>query len=134
MPEMGTFRITIQIESHTRRGELRELTGVLVDTGSEATWVLRSALESLGIKPEKVVHFRVADGRPIEREAGFAIIHVGATRTGDDVVFAEPDDLILLGARTLEGLNLRVDPVRHRLVDAARSTRPRRSFSCSCLT
>jgi hypothetical protein len=39
-------------------------------------------------------------------------------QTGDDVVFAEPGDMVLLGARTMEGLNLRVDPVRHRLIDA----------------
>jgi hypothetical protein len=34
------------------------------------------------------------------------------------VVFAEPADLILLGARSLEGLNLRVDSRRKQLVDA----------------
>ncbi len=30
----------------------------------------------------------------------------------------EPGDLILLGRRTLEGLNFRVEPVTKRLVDA----------------
>lgn len=39
-------------------------------------------------------------------------------QTSDDVIFAEAGDMVLLGARTLEGLNLRVDPVRHVLVDA----------------
>jgi len=34
------------------------------------------------------------------------------------VVFGESGDLTLLGARSLEGLNLRVDPVNKRLVDA----------------
>jgi hypothetical protein len=34
------------------------------------------------------------------------------------VVFAEPGDLLLLGARTLEGLNLIVDSGRKRLVAA----------------
>lgn len=118
MSDMGTFRTTIKLESHTRRGELRELSDVLVDTGSEATWVPRDVLEALGVRPEKVVRFRLADGRAIERQAGFAIIHAGGNRTGDDVVFAEPGDMVLLGARTMEGLNLRVDPVRHTLVDA----------------
>ena len=36
----------------------------------------------------------------------------------DDVVFGEPDDLVLLGARSLEGLNLRIDSVSKRLTDA----------------
>jgi hypothetical protein len=38
--------------------------------------------------------------------------------TADDVVFAEADDLVLLGARSLEGLNLRIDPREKRLVGA----------------
>jgi hypothetical protein len=33
-------------------------------------------------------------------------------------VFAEPDDIVVLGARSLEGLNLRIDVVRKALVDA----------------
>jgi len=34
------------------------------------------------------------------------------------VVFGEPGDLILLGARTLEGLNFRVDVTTMQLMDA----------------
>jgi hypothetical protein len=37
--------------------------------------------------------------------------------TVDEVVFAEPGDLLLLGARTLEGLNV-TDSTRRRLVSA----------------
>jgi len=36
----------------------------------------------------------------------------------DEVVFAEAGDLALLGARTLEGLNLTVDSARKKLVAA----------------
>src|ERR1043166_117338 len=118
MSGMGSFRMTISVESHTRRGHVKEISNVLVDTGSEATWVPRAMLESLGIEPEKAVRFRVAGGRTIEREAGSAIVHANGAQTADDVVFAEPGDLVLLGARTLEGLNFKIDPVRHALVDA----------------
>ena len=38
--------------------------------------------------------------------------------TVDDVVFAEPGDLLLLGARTLEGLNVTIDAARRRIVSA----------------
>jgi len=34
------------------------------------------------------------------------------------VVFGEPGDLVLLGARSLEGLNLRIEPLSKTLVDA----------------
>jgi len=43
---------------------------------------------------------------------------VAGRRTGYDVVFGEPGDVALLGARTLEGLNFRIEPVNKRLVDA----------------
>jgi len=33
-------------------------------------------------------------------------------------VFGERGDLVLLGSRTLEGLNFRIEPVTKRLVDA----------------
>lgn len=118
MSPMGTFRITVRVESHTRRGTVTEIANVLVDTGSEETWIPRAVLESLGIQPEKAVRFRVANDRAIERQAGYAIIHVNGAQTSDDLVFAEQGDLVLLGARTLEGLNMKIDPVRHILVDA----------------
>ena len=38
--------------------------------------------------------------------------------TNDDVVFGEPGDVVLLGSRSLEGLNVRVEPREKRLVDA----------------
>jgi hypothetical protein len=57
-------------------------------------------------------------GTILERSTGFAIVHAGGTRTVDEVVFGEPGDMVLLGARSLEGLNFRVDPILKRLVDA----------------
>jgi clan AA aspartic protease len=118
MPDMGTFRTTIQIASHARPDELRELANVLVDTGSELTWVPREILESLGIRPLKTLRFRVADGRTFERQVGYVIIHAGGTQTTDEVAFGEVGDMVLLGARAMEGLNLRVEPRLKRLVDA----------------
>jgi hypothetical protein len=49
---------------------------------------------------------------------GHALVTVAGNRTADDVVFGESCDLILLGSRSLEGLNLRVEPVSRQLVDA----------------
>ena len=54
----------------------------------------------------------------LAREVGFAIVHAGGTRTSDDVVFAEEGDMTLLGAHTIEGMNLRVDLKQKRLVPA----------------
>ena len=116
--EMGAFRTSIEIENPARRGERRTLDNVLVDTGAELSWVPAAILESLGIEREKRLRFRQASGTVLERWTGIAIVHAGGTRTADDVVFGEVGDMVLLGARSLEGLNLRVDPVLKQLVDA----------------
>jgi len=118
MDRMGTFRTTIMIESAERRGEMRTVDAALVDTGSEYTWVPRDVLEELGIRPEQMQRFIVADGRQLERQLGIAIVHAAGARAPDFVVFAEPGDMVLLGARSLEGLNVRVDAQRKQLVSA----------------
>jgi predicted aspartyl protease len=118
MSEMGILRVTIGVESHTRRGEVRELPGTMVDTGSEYTWIPRIVLESLDIGVERAERFVTADGRIITREMGYAIVHAGGARTSDEVVFADAGDMALLGAHTIEGMNLRVDLNTKRLVPA----------------
>jgi predicted aspartyl protease len=118
MDEVGIFRTTIGIESPANRGRVSELTDTLVNTGSEFTWAPRPLLDSLGIKPERWQWFIVADGRHLEREIGFAIVHAGGVSAPDIVVFADLGDMTLLGVRSLEGLNLRVDVVGKRLVEA----------------
>ena len=115
--DMGTFRIDIEIESPITTAR-RHLSSVLVDTGAELSWIPSAILDELGIERRKVWHFRQADGTVVERWAGFVIVHVGEILTNDEVVFGEPGDLVLLGSRSLEGLNVRVDPVAKRLVDA----------------
>jgi predicted aspartyl protease len=60
----------------------------------------------------------MANGQQVTRSIGFAIVRVEQPFTVDEVVFAQPGDLLLLGARTLEGLNLTVDSARKRLVAA----------------
>src|SRR5437764_11762592 len=109
MSHMGTFRTILSVENPGRRGSLQQLNDVLVDTGSELTWIPRPVLQELGIAAERRYRFVVADGRVLERDVGYAIVHVEGVATADDVVFAELEDLVLLGARSLEGLNLRID-------------------------
>ena len=118
IPDMRVFRVSIQVENPLRRGVLQEIEGALVDTGAELTMVPRDILEALGIRAEKTLRLRTADGRVTRRDIGYAIIHAGGVATIDEVVFGEAGDLILLGARSLEGMNLRVDAREKRLVDA----------------
>ncbi len=116
--DMGTLRVDIEIENPARPGEKRLLRSVLVDTGAELSWVPAAVLESLGVERNNQWRFRQADGTVLERWTGSVLIHLAGKRAGDEVVFGEPGDLTLLGSRTLEGFNLRVEPVTKKLVDA----------------
>ena len=117
--EMGTFHIRCDIENPVRRSKRAAIRAVLVDTGSEYSWIPARILERLGIAREKKdVRFVMANGQEISRSVGFAILRVDPFFTIDEVVFGEPGDLALLGARTLEGLNVRVDSRLKKLVAA----------------
>jgi predicted aspartyl protease len=116
---MGAFHISCKVENHTDRTKAVRIPKLLVDTGSEYTWVSAAALEKIDVVREKKdLRFIMANGEVITRSVGFAILHVGNSFTIDEVVFAEPGDLALLGSRTLEGLNLTVDSARKKLVAA----------------
>lgn len=116
--DMGTFRTTVELENPAAAGARRQVTGVLVDTGAELSCFPTPVLEALGIARQKRLRFRQADGSVFERWTGDAILYAAGTRTVDEVIFGEHDDITLLGARSLEGLNRRVDPVTKSLVDA----------------
>ena len=118
MSDMGTFRVDLQIENPLRPAERAIVHSALVDTGSELSWFPAEVLESLGIQRSEVRRFRQASGAVIERWVGHAFVLLAGARTVDDVVFAQPGDLTLLGSRSLEGLNLTIDPILKRLVDA----------------
>ena len=116
--EMGTFRVEVEIENPAAEGRRERVSNVPVDTGAELSWFPAPTLEALGIRRRKRWRFRQSDGTILERWSGSARVFAGGTDTVDDVIFGEPNDLVLLGARSLEGLNLRVDPFLKTLVDA----------------
>jgi predicted aspartyl protease len=116
--DMGIFRTDIQVAHAARPLVRRRITDVMVDTGSEYNWIPRPVLEGLGVEVVRVDRFETADGRVLERPIGFAVLYAGDRSAPTVVVFAEPGDMILLGAHGLEGLNVRVDLGRKELVPA----------------
>ena len=118
MDDMGVFRTTIEVQNWELRGPSRLLPATLVDTGSEYTWIPRPVLDELGIRAQRTQAFEVADGRRIERDIGYALVRAAGMEAPDLIVFAEPGDMTLLGAHSLEGLNLKIDPIRKELVPA----------------
>lgn len=116
---MGTFYIDCTVVNHIHRDRKSDIHKALVDTGSESTWIASESLRKIGVAREKKdVSFIMANGQIITRQVGFAVILIGEHLTIDEVVFALPGDLQIIGARTLEGLNLAVHPRKKILVAA----------------
>ena len=117
--DVGTFHVDCTIQNHVDPQKATIVHALLVDTGSDSTWIPEEVLASLSVNREKKdVSFVMANGQTVMRSVGFAIMRINEHFTIDEVVFAEPGDLLLLGARTLEGLGLRVDSRAKKLVAA----------------
>jgi predicted aspartyl protease len=118
MSDMGSIRIDVELENPRDFGARRIVPSVLVDTGAELSCFPAVVLETLGIARRQLRRFRQADGTILERWTGVAIVYAAGASTADDVIFGEAGDLVLLGSRSLEGLNLRIDPIARQLSDA----------------
>jgi predicted aspartyl protease len=116
--DMGVFRTTLGVSAMASPGYRRDLPDATVNTRSLYNWIPRPVLVELGVSPVRVDRFETPDGRELEREIGFAVVHAGGRSVATVTVFAEVDDITCLGAHGLEGLNLRVDPRRNELVPA----------------
>lgn len=111
---MGTFSWPLQISDMDGR-KTREIE-TTVDTGAAFTTLPAHLLHELGIAPMGKRRFLLADGRRIERDYGQAWAMIDGESVVTLVVFGDDEAPALLGAYTLEGLSLAVDPVEQRLV------------------
>ena len=118
MDDLEVFRTTILVENPALPGVTLVLPNVVVDTGSEYTWLPQSVLEALSLVPIRAMRFIRANGRQIERAVCFGNIYAGGSSAPDVLVFATDGDIPRLGAHTLEGLNLRIDRFTNQLVPA----------------
>jgi hypothetical protein len=117
---MKGFTTDVEIGSPTTLTR-RMVPSVRVNADIVLTWMPMDVLEALAIERRKVWQFVQADGSILERATGSVIIRAAGVETIDEVVFGEPGDPVVLGARSLDGLNLRIDPLNERLVDAGPS-------------
>ncbi|MYC35899.1 MAG: hypothetical protein F4X66_03155 [Chloroflexi bacterium] len=111
---MGTFYWPLEVSSPD--GSRWETVSALVDTGASHTVLPASMLRRLGVVPFRTVLYRIGDGRRVEREIGETKTRVNGLQATSIVVFGDEDIPPLLGAHTLQGILLVVDPVEERLV------------------
>jgi clan AA aspartic protease len=113
MPEaMGlTYAEVTLIGPEGRRASVH----LLVDSGATFSVIPREVAADLGVRPQGERRFELANGQVVTRPVGQLEVEFAGHRTWTKVVLGEPQDTKLLGAYTLEGLELQLDPVRREL-------------------
>ena len=114
---MGTFFTEVHLASPARP-ERREMVKLLVDSGSMYTWVSGAVLRDLGLQPTERRRVLTIEGRTTERGATEILITLEGRTLHTLCLFGDPGDLEVLGAYTLEGFGLAVDPIQRRLISA----------------
>lgn len=112
---MGTFSVKVTVINPLDPSQSATV-DCLVDTGAAYSQLPRSVLASIGIEPFDERRFVMADGRHGTCQVGKADFLVNGRQTPSLVVFGDEAAPPLIGAMTLEGLGLGVDPLSRRLV------------------
>ncbi len=115
---MGMIHVDIRVSDplggHERTVE------ALVDTGSLYTTVPASLLEEIGTERIRQMRFELADGSVMETDIGVAVVALNGHAAPTLVAFGPDDVEPLLGAMTLQQLELAVDMKNERLVEGHR--------------
>ncbi|MGH9779695.1 MAG: hypothetical protein ACRD5I_14930 [Candidatus Acidiferrales bacterium] len=112
---MGVFQVKLTVSNFTDAARQQEVE-LWVDTGPAYSWISRARLEALGARPIRKMQFRTIEGHLVERDMAPVFVRVDGYSGADNVVMAEPNDMEVMGAFTIEGLGLAVDPVQKKLV------------------
>ena len=115
---MSMFHVNRTVVNPKKEELVTEPVSALVDTGSELTWLPSDLLKKIGIAPRRERAFELANKQIIKRPIGYGIVRAEGYETNDEIVFAEPGDMTLLGVRTLEGFGVSVDNIGKRFLVA----------------
>jgi len=112
---VSTFTAKLRIWNPEDPQKVEELEP-FVDTGAAFSWIARSRLQRLGVKPSRQMKFRTIDGRMLERDLATVYVGVDEYTAPDLVVMAEAGEMEVIGTHSLEGLGVAADPVQRKLV------------------
>ena len=113
---MGTFSHPIEIFSAD--GSRSITVDALVDTGATYTGLPGAVLRELGLAPKRKIPARLPEGSVVEEEIGEVRVWLQGIELTTIVVFDAAELPARLGAYTLTGALLAVDPARQRLIPA----------------
>ena len=111
---MGTFVTKLRFANLTDPARFVDLEA-LVDSGATYSWISRQTLQQIGVRPMSKMPFRTITG-VIEREMAGVLVSEDGKTAADNVVVAEPGDMEVIGAFTLEALGVAADVVQRKLV------------------
>jgi predicted aspartyl protease len=114
---MGTFFADALLAA-PETPERRHAVTLLVDSGSTYTWVSGAVLRALSVVPTERRRIVTIEGQVTERDAAEVLITLEGRTLHTVCLFGEARDLDVLGAYTLEGFGLGIDPVQRKLVPA----------------
>src|SRR5439155_1620474 len=114
---MGTFFVEALLAAQ-ERPERRQPVELLVECGSTYTWVAAALLRGLSVVPTERRRVVTIAGQLAERDAAEVLITLEGRTLHTVCLFGDAGDLDVLGAYTLEGFGLGVDPVQRKLIPA----------------
>ena len=111
---MGLTHVRVKV-GNPANSRKAESVRCLVDSGAVYSLIPRAVLTRLGIRPHSTREFVLANGDVIKRQLATATFEYLGQRGDSLVIVGEPGDDALLGATTLEGFGLVLDPFRREL-------------------
>jgi len=111
---MGLTVVTVRVGNPSNGGRTEEVS-CLVDSGAVYSLIPGQVLSSLGVQPHSSRDFVLADGQVVHRRLATATFEYEGRRGDSMCIVGEPGDAPLLGATTLEGFGLMLDPFRREL-------------------
>jgi clan AA aspartic protease len=111
---MGLTYVKVRV-GNPSNGHRTEEVSCLVDSGAVFSLIPAKTLRRLHIKPHSTREFVLANGDVIRRRLATATFEYQGQRGDSMVIVGEPGDDPLLGATTLEGFGLVLDPFRREL-------------------
>ena len=111
---MGLTFVDVKV-GNPSNGQRTEEVRCLVDSGAVYSLIPEQVLRSLGIQPHSSRDFVLADGQVVHRRLATATFEYEGRRGDSMCIVGEPGDDPLLGATTLEGFGLVLDPFRREL-------------------
>ena len=112
---MATFTVKLKVWNPANPSRSAKLEA-WADTGAAYSCISKELLDPLGVQGVRRLQFKTIEDHTVKRDLAAVFLSADGYTGGDNVVVAEPGDLEVLGAHSLESLGLAVDPVQKKLV------------------